>query len=237
MIVSEIFAGLQGEGPTLGTPSVFLRLSGCNLNCVFCDTLDVWTSGKAMTPEQVANAILGFEQIPKVMLESGSAHLVITGGEPLMPHNHTELVAMLDILAQELNAHYPYVEIETNGTQKLGKFTTSPSGYTSQINCSPKLLNSKEPSNKRFNREVLEEIAQQSNSIFKFVISSPEDWDEIENSFLPIIPTSKIYLMPAGINREELLKNSKLVWDLALLYGVRATTRLQTITWDNMHGK
>lgn len=236
MVVSEIFAGLQGEGPSIGIPSVFLRLSGCNLECKWCDTLSIWKKGKTMTPMQVADAILSFKPISKEMLQDKAAHLVITGGEPLMEHNHAELIEMLDILARKLDAKYPYVEVETNGTQRLLKFTTF-AGYASQINCSPKLSNSDEPFDKRYKRDVIIEIAKQQNSFFKFVISSVEDWKEIERDFLPlIVDKKKIYLMPSGIDRDELIKNSQLVWELAMDYGVRSTTRLQTVTWNNLHG-
>ncbi len=225
MIVSEMFAGLQGEGPSIGIPSVFLRLGGCNLRCVWCDTLPIWTKGELLTTNQVVDALLNFEQIPRDMLANREAHIVVTGGEPLLIHNRRELKEVFEELTQILNV-VPYIKVETNGTQPLGKHTDFLQ-YISQINCSPKLANSQESIEKRRVPEVIREIAEFPKSAFKFVVSSEKDWEEIEKDYLPHIEDKKkIYLMPAGIDRDELVKNSQLVCNLAMQHSVRVTTRL-----------
>ena len=101
MKVCEIFNGFQGEGKTIGQNSVFLRLSGCTLNCSFCDS-QYHKEGKDMLPVEVADKIMKYD-IP---------NLVITGGEPLLWQD--DIILLLNILAQSEIAYN--VTIETNGT-------------------------------------------------------------------------------------------------------------------------
>lgn len=97
--VNEIFNSIQGEGPYTGTPATFLRLSGCNLNCKFCDT------------NHQQKQELSINMVKNIIYENMEKHrtqlLVITGGEPLLQYNE------LKQLIQQLNCP---VQIETNGT-------------------------------------------------------------------------------------------------------------------------
>jgi len=98
----SLFYTIQGEGPLAGSPAVFIRLSGCNLQCPGCDT--EYTGGKQYHPEEIRNAIVSLRmslKIPKPII-------VITGGEPLR-QNIDELCSIL------LDSKY-IVQIETNGT-------------------------------------------------------------------------------------------------------------------------
>lgn len=112
MKVNEIFYSLQGEGYYTGTPAVFVRFSGCNLRCPFCDTRH--ESGRQMTRRRIVEAVEAY---------SGAHHVVLTGGEPTLQAD-SELVAML-----HQNGHF--VQIETNGTNPV------PEGVD-WITCSPK---------------------------------------------------------------------------------------------------
>ena len=94
--VNEIFYSLQGEGYYTGTPAVFLRLSGCNRRCEFCDTDHF--DGRDMTATEIADAIAAYP----------SRHLVITGGEPTMQLDSD--------LLRAIKAERFYVQIETNGS-------------------------------------------------------------------------------------------------------------------------
>lgn len=111
MKVNEIFYSLQGEGRFTGTPAVFLRLSGCNLHCSFCDTDHF--DGEEMSPGEILEHIAGFP----------SRHLVVTGGEPSLQLD-AEFVGMLHEAGW-------FVQVETNGTSPL------PS-CVDWITCSPK---------------------------------------------------------------------------------------------------
>lgn len=99
MKVYEIFYSLQGEGFHTGTPAVFLRLSGCNLNCDFCDT--VHTPGVEMADGEILERVLKFP----------SRHIVITGGEPALQ--------LTDRLIEILHNAGFFIQVETNGTHQL----------------------------------------------------------------------------------------------------------------------
>lgn len=111
MKVNEIFYSLQGEGYHTGTPAVFVRLSGCNLKCDFCDTLH--HAGEEMSSDDILARIL---QYP-------SRHIVITGGEPSL-----QLTAGF---VEMLHSHGYFIQTETNGTLPL------PAGID-WVTCSPK---------------------------------------------------------------------------------------------------
>jgi organic radical activating enzyme len=114
MKVNEIFYSLQGEGVYTGTAAVFLRLSGCNMKCWFCDTKG-HEQGTEMTEEEIAKRV---SQYP-------ARHIVITGGEPTM-----QLNARLTRLLHEKGF---YIQIETNGALPLKDGTE-----VDWITCSPK---------------------------------------------------------------------------------------------------
>lgn len=97
--VNEIFYSLQGEGYFTGTPAVFLRLSGCNLRCGFCDT-----DHSASTPMEI-------DTLVNALLCHPARHLVITGGEPSLQVDR--------LLIEVLHDAGFYVQIETNGTHAL----------------------------------------------------------------------------------------------------------------------
>lgn len=109
--VNEIFYSLQGEGHFTGTPAVFVRLSGCNLACPFCDTQH--QHGTEMTEEEIVEAIAAYP----------ARHIVITGGEPTMQ--------LTDSFIDKLHAVGWFVQIETNGTLPV------PHGID-WVTCSPK---------------------------------------------------------------------------------------------------
>jgi organic radical activating enzyme len=109
--INEIFYSLQGEGYYTGTPAVFIRFSGCNLHCSFCDTRH--EDGTMMTDEEIINEV---NKYPARMV-------ILTGGEPSLWIDKT----FIDLL----HAHHKYITIETNGTHSL------PDGIN-WITCSPK---------------------------------------------------------------------------------------------------
>lgn len=229
MRISELFYALQGEGPSIGTPAVFVRFAGCNLQCKWCDTLDTWKRGSEMDTAELSKSII--EMAGGIdLLNSRRVHVVITGGEPLL---HEKDVQAL-VRALRFAAPDTYFELETNGT-----IASTILDEFDQINCSPKLASSFEPLVSRLVPAALVAINKHKNANFKFVLSSAEEWYELESTYSSFISFSgsNIYLMPAALTREELIANSPAIWELAAEKHVKLATRLQTITWSNRKGK
>ena len=227
LLVAEVFFSLQGEGSTMGVPAVFLRLGGCNLLCDGawrCDTIEVWKSGSRYSFGDV---------IPITYLDKlrRGAHLVITGGEPLL---QSEALVQYLVWFTENFDFFPYIEIETNGTKKplIGLVN-----MVDQWNVSPKLTSSGVPKAQAINTPILSYF-NNLNSIFKFVISSGDDWLEISDLFLMtfVVDRNKVWLMPAASNIDQLLKMNGLVSKIALEKMVNFSTRLQVEIWDKTTG-
>lgn len=236
--VSETFYSIQGEGITVGIPSVFLRLSVCNLLCGGygtqkdgklhggatwrCDTIEVWQKGKKVAIKDV----LAPEML--TALQRG-AHLIITGGEPLMQQDNIYTL-LLWLLSEQIT---PDIEIETNGTIAPSEAMMD---WKAQYNVSPKLSNSGMPLHKRFKPDVITALNFAHRSIFKFVISSEKDFEEIDKDWLPLIDTQKVVLMPAGESRWHLEQTSILTAELCKRYGFRFSPRLHINIWDKKTG-
>ncbi len=235
--VSECFYSLQGEGITTGYPAVFLRLSGCNLMCGGqgtqfdkklhngatwrCDTIEVWMKGTAKKFEDI------FNEECKEALRNG-AHLIITGGEPTMQQE--KILSLLTYIENNI-AKNVFVEVETNGSNIPDRLAEKIDLY----NCSPKLSNSGNEKSLRYNPEAIKFINQQ-NSIFKFVISRMEDWEEIQKDFLQYINRDKIWLMPAGGSQRELEETKKIVAEICKENYLKYTGRLQIEIWNKKTG-
>jgi len=100
--ISEIFASVQGEGLRLGEATLFIRLSGCNLQCPFCDTKYAWEKGEQMTVEQIIG------RIKQLRNRFAAEWVCLTGGEPLIQD--------IENLALRLKVERLKIQVETNGT-------------------------------------------------------------------------------------------------------------------------
>lgn len=209
----EIFYSLQGEGPRIGSPAVFLRLAGCNLRCRWCDTKYSWGEGIPISEAEAAERILAF----------GSPGLVITGGEPLL--QQAALQNLLERLPRELS-----IEVETNGTL----FPEEPLLHRiDQWNVSPKLDHAGNDSSLALQPDVLETFAALPNAWFKFVVESENDWAAIEQLHLP---QQRIILMPCAANRETLTASAPAVAELCIRHRVRYGHRLHVSLWSDAKG-
>ena len=185
----EIFASIQGEGPSAGRATAFVRLSRCNLACTWCDTAYTWRFTGEGGFDRAANQItLPEEQVALRIAALGHARLVITGGEPLL--QAAALARMLALLPGVT------VEVETNGTvappPALGDFIH-------QYNVSPKLAHSGNRAELALRPEALAAFAADPRAWFKFVIASPGDVDEVlALAATHKIPRARIFLMPEG---------------------------------------
>lgn len=256
--VSELFYSLQGEGVSLGRPAVFLRLSKCNL-CCGCGTLvaegkATWTCDSqaqmrefsTKTPLEVRDAIIDLLGDKYKLLLASRIHLIITGGEPaLYAEGIAALLNLIDKDSINLQVEHkippekmtaPTYEVETNGTVFSGaqqfyeRFT--------YVNCSPKLASSGMTKDKRIVPFALVEISKHQGHFFKFVITKPEDWAEIEEDFIKpkYIIRDRIFLMAGGASREELVETQPIVWEMAMREGVLMTDRLQVQVFNTKKG-
>ncbi len=209
-LLNEIFYSIQGEGPNLGRPSVFVRLGGCNLQCTWCDSKFTWKPGLS------DNKTAELKDVLKTIRSFPCRHLVITGGEPLLQQKAIE--ALLKALPDHT------AEIETNGSMPL----MIESRQIEQINCSPKLKNS---GNKPCKLKIL---PGDPRVIYKFVVQSPADLVEIKTCLKRYkIPKERVFLMPEGITRATLEKRSRWLMELCKKEGYRFTPRLHILIYGN----
>ncbi len=150
MRINEIFRSLQGESTYAGLPCTFIRLTGCNLQCVWCDSKYAWSEGRDMSISQIIDVV---SQYPPDLLE-------ITGGEPLLQNDTPELAKRL----HELGAT---VLVETNGCYDIDRL---PSGCI-------RIMDIKTPSSAMsdaMNWQNIEKL--QAPDQVKFVIADQADW-------------------------------------------------------------
>ena len=234
----EIFASVQGEGPSVGRPVAFMRLSRCNLACVWCDTAYTWHfEGAAekfgrphrdgVTFERKANQVtMDEEEVAARITQLGQDRLVITGGEPLL--QAPALAKLLDLLPDIS------VEIETNGTTKAPPRLDI---RIDQFNVSPKLAHSGNPADLALLPERLDAYATDPRAWFKFVIAEPSDVDEVlalsdRYRFKP----GHVFLMPEGTDSENLRQREKWLADLCLKHGFRMSDRLHIHLFGDTRG-
>jgi len=230
----EIFASLQGEGPSAGAPVAFVRLSRCNLACVWCDTAYTWHFEGDNRPhrdgiafDRRANQVtLSPAETATRIAALGQSRLVITGGEPLL-----QAGALAEMLG-----HLPdiSVEIETNGT------VTPPARLdvrVDQYNVSPKLAHSGNPADLALIPERLDAWAADPRAFFKFVIAAPEDVAEVlelqrRYRFKP----ERVFLMAEGTDSATQRERQAWLSDLCLTHGFRMSDRLHIHLYGDTRG-
>ncbi len=234
----EIFASVQGEGPSAGMPVAFVRLSRCNLACVWCDTAYTWHfEGSANKPEhehrdgvtydRKANQVtLDPADVAERIAALGQKRLVITGGEPLL-----QAPALAELIAALPDMTF---EIETNGTVEAPARLDI---HIDQYNVSPKLAHSGNPAELALIGARLDAYALDSRAFFKFVIASPQDVEEVlALQRAHAIPPSRIFLMPEGTDSDTLRKREEWLVPLCLKHGYRLSDRLHIHLFGDTRG-
>jgi 7-carboxy-7-deazaguanine synthase len=220
--IAEIFYSLQGEGSLLGVPSVFVRASGCNLRCSWCDT--PYTSWQPEGEERTLESILAeVEQHP-------ARHVVVTGGEPM-------IAPAIVPLTQVLRERGRHITIETAGTvfQPVA---------CDLMSISPKLANStpegqwaKQHDRLRIQPEILQRLIAAYDYQLKFVIANPDDIAEVEDLLAALqADRDKVILMPEGINAAALRERSIWLAEICKDRGLRFSPRLHVDLYGNRRG-
>ena len=226
MKISEIFYSIQGEGMLTGVPSVFVRTSGCNLRCVWCDTpYTSWApEGKEMSVDEVLACVR----------EHPARHAVVTGGEPMIAPSIVELTEGI----KHAGLH---VTIETAGTvfQPVA---------CDLMSISPKLENSTpfereggkwvaQHERLRYQPEVLKQLMSEYEYQLKFVVASPEDMAEIARMIEDIrADRSRVVLMAEGTTSDAIRERAPWLTEICKREGFRYSPRLHIDLWGNRRG-
>lgn len=226
-----IFYTLQGEGPLVGTPSVFVRLDNCNLKCKWGDTIcdahyTSWTPSGTLVDLQALCGLVHNE-----LYKWQCRHLVITGGEPALQPEAIRALTRAAI----------HSTLETNGTRFVEDHGLS------LICLSPKLRSStpfghqfeKVHTRNRWNPAAIKQWMQSAPYYFKIVIDTPADVEEavqmLEEVGQPLEPTHVLF-MPQGVDAPTLWERSRWLAEECKRLGVRFTPRIQIDIWGNKPG-
>ena len=230
MLISELFYSVQGEGLLAGVPSVFVRTSGCNLRCRWCDT-PYASSEPEGEPQTVEEVVARVREYP-------ARHVVLTGGEPMLAKD-------IEGLAGTLKEAGYHITIETAGT-------IEPDGIACDLaSLSPKLADStpdaeqfgegwsKRHEESRIQHEVLNAWAVGYSCQFKFVVSDSGDMEEIKEILEAVTPRpepGRVLLMPEGTDSATLQERSQLVAELCKETGYRFCPRLHIDLYGDTKG-
>ena len=221
MRIAEVYRSIQGEGLLTGTSSVFVRASGCNLRCWFCDT-----PFASWRPE---GQDLSVDEIVAQVEEWDCRHVVITGGEPM-------LFAELVPLCERLRRSHRHVTIETAGTLYLpvscNLMSISPklSGSTPDAIDFPYWARRHERTRRRV--DVVRRLLAENVSQLKFVVDKPYELEEVEAFLeqLPTMPHERVLIMPQGVTPEELDRHATWLRSECEIRGYKYCPRKQ-IEW------
>jgi 7-carboxy-7-deazaguanine synthase len=230
MLIAEIFYSVQGEGELTGVPSVFIRTSGCNLRCAWCDT--------PYASWQPEGRNLSLTEILAEMQRYPARHCVLTGGEPMIARE-------LPALAAALRERGYHITIETAGT-------VPPDGIACDLaSLSPKLANSTPTESEagaawverhektRLQPTVLAEWIARYDYQFKFVVAGRQDYAEVEAVLHSVgvdIPPARVHLMPEGTDAATLIARREELLPLCLEKGHRFCDRLHIHLFGNTRG-
>lgn len=223
--LSETFFSIQGEGMLTGVPSAFIRFTGCNLKCVWCDT--PYTSWK---PEGQRYSI---DEVVAEVAAWGSRHTVVTGGEPMIHHEVASLCTQLRAIGQ-------HITIETNGTvfRELA---------CDLMSISPKLRNSTpfqreggkfaiQHEELRWRAETVRQLMAAYPYQFKFVVADRSDMEEVQSMVQQVQADPKrVMLMPEG-NRPKTIRDRTWLLEACQFFGYRYAQRLHVQLWGDRRG-
>lgn len=223
--IAETFAGtIQGEGPSAGTPALFIRTSGCNLECRWCDTPYTWDRTRFD---------LRAERTRRTVVELGAwaaarpePLAVLTGGEPLMQQH------ALVPLARTLADLGKRVEIETNGTYSP---TDELACLGVHFNVSPK-LNAGMPLSRTIRPSAMEAFANTPRRIFKFVVCGPSDLDQVDE-LVTEFGLTEVWVMPEGVTPRSVIDGMKALVPAVVGRGYRISPRLHVLMWGDERGR
>jgi len=224
VLIAESYESFQGEGPWAGTTSLFIRTSGCNLRCWFCDT--PYTSWEPEGSQQ------SLTELSAIVARSTAEHVVITGGEPM-------LVAQLTELTELCRSAGRTITIETAGT------------VDRSVECDLMAISPKRPNSAptdaqwrvrheqtRHQPAVVRSLLERYNCILKFVIDTDADVVDVCDYLLEFsdVPSEQVWLMPQARTQAELQSRTDWVRAAAASHGFSFSPRLHIEQFGDARG-
>ena len=205
MKINEIFYSIQGEGNWTGLPNIFIRTTGCNLRCSFCDTKYAYEKGKEMTIDEIIEKIGSYP----------CKYICITGGEPLL---QKDIIHLIDKL---LKKGYK-ISIETNGSLSIKKISNKKNLMISiDIKCPSSNMNE---FNYFENFNFLRE-----NDQLKFIIKNKDDYEYAKTILEKYKPFCTVFLQPVwGRNPKNLTR-----WVIKDGLNAKIGLQIHKIIWCN----
>lgn len=239
----EIFHSLQGEGVSLGLPSIFIRASLCNLHCRWCDTDYTWNwqgtpwpherdhePGYQKFDRQACILTLPVSEVAEQVSRIPCHNVILTGGEPLL-QDQAWCALMTELRHNDPRYRF---EVESNGTLQPSEAFEQ---LVSQYNISPKLANSGNPESLRIRAKALEGFARNPKAWFKFVVTEEQDLDEIKELIQHHrIARERVLLMPEGRDDATLQKRRLWLAEICCQNGFRYSDRLHIQLWGSKRG-
>ncbi|MFZ4473870.1 MAG: 7-carboxy-7-deazaguanine synthase QueE [Saprospiraceae bacterium] len=239
----EIFFSIQGEGKSIGVPSIFVRTTLCNLHCIWCDTDYTWNwvgtrfthhfdtkPGYRKFDKKNWIAACSIEAVAAEIIKFPCKNVILTGGEPML--QQPALVLLMRHL-RTIAPDYRF-EIETNGTMVA---SVDFDAEIDQYNVSPKLENSNNVRKLREKPAAYRFFSSNIKAHFKFVISEKKDLEEVDELIARYqIAPEKVWLMPEGNTRTLLTRRRKWLVEVCKMRGFRYTDRLHVQIWGAKKG-
>lgn len=208
MKINEIFYSLQGEGLLAGKPSVFVRVSGCNLRCIYCDTTYAYEKGKKMSIQEILDEIKKFP----------CSALCLTGGEPLLQKETPQLIDGL------LKNGY-IVCLETNGSRDVTKYAGK-----KKLSLSLDIKCPSSGSHEKMNMGNLASLTKKDQ--LKFIIKNRKDYKYAKQILLNYRPKCTVFFQPVwGTNPQKLAS-----WILQDGLSCRLSLQLHKLIWGTKKG-
>lgn len=231
---AEIFASVQGEGPSAGRMCAFVRLSRCNLACTWCDTAYTWRfddsrphRDDAVFDRKAEQVTLPEADVAAAIAALGCDRLVVTGGEPLLQG------AALARMAAALPANVG-IEVETNGTVRPHPAFAP---FVAQYTVSPKLAHSGNDAALARDPAALAAWAADPRAVFKFVVATPGDVAEaLALADAAAMPRARVWLMPEGTAPATLREREAWLKPLSETAGVHYSDRLHIHLYGDTRG-
>jgi len=220
--IAELFYSLQGEGALVGVPSVFIRTSGCNLRCAWCDT--------PYTSWQPEGADFEIEQILDEVKAHPARHVVVTGGEPM-------ILPDVAPLTERLRALGLHITIETAGTVFRPVACDLMSISPKLSNSTPSAPWAAQHDRLRIQPHTLLKLMGRYEYQLKFVIAKPDDLDEVRSLLETLrAERERVILMPEGTDRDLLRERSVWLAEICKDEGFRFSPRLHVELYGNQRG-